>query len=548
MTRAELELLRPVARLDGDHARDDRRAARRARRAALGLARQGCPRAGWRRSRLAGELRIPFTSGILIGIGETRAGAARRAARAPDARRRARPPPGGDRPELPRQAGHADGGAPEPSLDEHLWTIAAARILLGPDVARAGAAEPRLRRLPAPARRGHRRLGRRLAGDDRPRQPRGAVARASSGCARRARSRGLELAPRLPVYPRYVADLDAWLDPAVAPAVRARRRRARARPRGRAGRPASPARVPFVVARDALPLDYRRRAGRGRARAALPRARATSASACSPRPTRCAARSAATRSRYVVTRNIQYTNVCYFRCGFCAFSKGKLAANLRGAAVPRARSTRSCAARARPGSAARPRSASRAASTRRSRATTTPTSSSAIQAGACRGCTCTPSRRSRSGRAPRRSASRSRTYLARLRDARARLAPRHRRGDPRRRGARAHLPGQGDDRAVARGARRGAPGRPALERDDHVRPRRGAASTGRATCSARASSSARTGGFTEFVPLPFVHMEAPIYLAGPARVAGRPSARRCSCTPSRGSRCTRGSRTSRRRG
>jgi FO synthase len=33
---------------------------------------------------------------------------------------------------------------------------------------------------------------------------------------------------------------------------------------------------------------------------------------------------------YVVTRNIQYTNVCYFRCGFCAFSKGKLAASLRG--------------------------------------------------------------------------------------------------------------------------------------------------------------------------------------------------------------------------
>ena len=32
-----------------------------------------------------------------------------------------------------------------------------------------------------------------------------------------------------------------------------------------------------------------------------------------------------------MTRNIQYTNVCYFRCGFCAFSKGKLAANLRGA-------------------------------------------------------------------------------------------------------------------------------------------------------------------------------------------------------------------------
>ena len=35
---------------------------------------------------------------------------------------------------------------------------------------------------------------------------------------------------------------------------------------------------------------------------------------------------------YVVTRNVQYTNVCYFRCGFCAFSKGKLAENLRGPA------------------------------------------------------------------------------------------------------------------------------------------------------------------------------------------------------------------------
>ena len=28
---------------------------------------------------------------------------------------------------------------------------------------------------------------------------------------------------------------------------------------------------------------------------------------------------------------------------------------------------------------------------------------------------------------------------------------------------------------------------------------------------------ARSGGFTEFVPLPFVHMEAPIYLKGKAR-------------------------------
>jgi FO synthase len=33
---------------------------------------------------------------------------------------------------------------------------------------------------------------------------------------------------------------------------------------------------------------------------------------------------------YVVTRNINYTNICSFRCQFCAFSKGKMSENLRG--------------------------------------------------------------------------------------------------------------------------------------------------------------------------------------------------------------------------
>ena len=50
---------------------------------------------------------------------------------------------------------------------------------------------------------------------------------------------------------------------------------------------------------------------------------------------------------------------------------------------------------------------------------------------------------------------------------------------------------------------------------------------GAPSASRCASCSARTGGFTEFVPLPFVHMEAPIYLQGPRAPAGRRSARRC---------------------
>ena len=34
---------------------------------------------------------------------------------------------------------------------------------------------------------------------------------------------------------------------------------------------------------------------------------------------------------YVINRNINYTNMCYFKCGFCAFSKGPKSLNLRGA-------------------------------------------------------------------------------------------------------------------------------------------------------------------------------------------------------------------------
>jgi len=33
---------------------------------------------------------------------------------------------------------------------------------------------------------------------------------------------------------------------------------------------------------------------------------------------------------FVVNRNINYTNLCYFKCGFCAFSKGPKSLNLRG--------------------------------------------------------------------------------------------------------------------------------------------------------------------------------------------------------------------------
>ncbi|TML64927.1 MAG: 7,8-didemethyl-8-hydroxy-5-deazariboflavin synthase subunit CofH, partial [Actinobacteria bacterium] len=157
---------------------------------------------------------------------------------------------------------------------------------------------------------------------------------------RATRAAGLELAPRLAVYPRYVAERDRWLDPAVAPAVL---RRADADGLARTERWAAGAGTPVPHLRN----------GNGRVRdtgvlAALAKVReeveldeddATALLGARGGAFRAVLRAADDLRRevcgdtvtYVVTRNVNYTNVCYFRCAFCAFSKGRLAANLRGA-------------------------------------------------------------------------------------------------------------------------------------------------------------------------------------------------------------------------
>jgi FO synthase len=219
---------------------------------------------------------------------------------------------------------------PDADRDDHLWSVAVARILLGSDI-----------HVQAPPN---------LAYDDfpllldagiddwggvspvtvdhvNPEAPWPEVERLREAC----RSRGLELAPRLALYPEHVFELDRWSDPAVAPAIR---RAADSLGLAREDRwaPGEPLEVPFIVRRDAVPLELvgdelgdeeisrllsTRGAERERVLAAADRLRRE---VCGDEVS------------YVVTRNIQYTNVCYFKCGFCAFSKGKLAANLRGPA------------------------------------------------------------------------------------------------------------------------------------------------------------------------------------------------------------------------
>lgn len=82
---------------------------------------------------LAGKLQIPFTTGILIGIGETRAERVDALAAIRDLHERY-----GHVQEVIVQSFRAKGripmrGQPEPGLDELLRTVAVARLLLGPD-------------------------------------------------------------------------------------------------------------------------------------------------------------------------------------------------------------------------------------------------------------------------------------------------------------------------------------------------------------------------------------------------------------------------------
>jgi FO synthase len=328
MTRAELEALRPVSASMGIML--ETTSERLGERGGPHWASPDkIPARRLETIRLAGELSIPFTSGILIGIGETReeridALLALKALGEEHGHVQEVIVQNFRAKEGTRMASH-----PQPSLDDHLWTIAVARILLGSSW-----------HVQAPPN---------LAFDDFPRlldagiDDWGGVSPVTidhvnpeapwpqiDRLAEATRSRGLELAPRLPLYPEYVADHARWVDPAVAQYV-LRASDAGGLARDDAWAPGEPGGVPLVVRRGALPLAL---TGAELGEDELTRllgARGEEAGRVFAAADRLRREMCGDEVTYVVTRNIQYTNVCYFRCGFCAFSKGRLAANLRGA-------------------------------------------------------------------------------------------------------------------------------------------------------------------------------------------------------------------------
>ena len=287
--------------------------------------------------RLAGEQRVPFTSGILIGIGETRLERIESILALRDLHLAH-----GHIQEVIIQNFRAKPGtrmvnAPEPDLDELLWTIAVARILLGAEM-----------NLQAPPNLTPGEYGRLI---DAGINDWGGVSPVTrdhvnpeapwphlEALRRETAAAGKILVARLPIYPAYYRAADRWVDAAVKP------RMLQAADSDGWGRddfwapglsvtpslPPSPdttasPRVRELVAKasDGIGLDEAEIVTLFRARGADFDLVCEAADALR-------ARVKGDTVTYAVNRNINYTNICGYKCRFCAFSKGKTHEELRG--------------------------------------------------------------------------------------------------------------------------------------------------------------------------------------------------------------------------
>jgi FO synthase len=294
----------------------------------------------------AGELAIPFTTGILVGIGDTRADqlASLRAIAAAHERH-------GHVQEvivqnfLPKPGTAMFRAAPCPA-DDLVWAIAAARLVLPPEV--HVQAPPNLSDDLAPLLE---------AGID----DWGGVSPVTADHVNPERAwptldllqaateaAGHTLAPRLTVYPTFALDPGRWLDEAMRfPVLDASDAEGLARDAVwcSGGEEAPPALldVPAPVLVPAAGAAAGGAVGEVLAGVALGQELGvpeivTLFGARGPEVRRVAEVADDLRRRiageavtFVHNRNINYTNVCTFKCRFCAFSKGPLSLNLRGA-------------------------------------------------------------------------------------------------------------------------------------------------------------------------------------------------------------------------
>jgi len=288
----------------------------------------------------AGRAKVPFTTGLLIGIGETREERIQALLAIRDSHRRHghiqeviiqnfRAKPG------TRMADHA-----EPSLDEHLWTIAAARLVLGPEMVIQ--APPNLHspdELAAVLRSGVNDWGgvSPVTPDHvNPEAPWPHLDLLDKATA----AAGRVLRERLAIGPAYARKPETWIEPALAKVVR-RSVDARGLPIVDGWHPGTSAPMPVelhggetvrsgpireIVAR-ALEGERLEEADIVR----LFEADGPDVALVADAADELRQRMAGDAVTYVVNRNINYTNICLYKCGFCAFSKGT-AKDLRGPA------------------------------------------------------------------------------------------------------------------------------------------------------------------------------------------------------------------------
>jgi FO synthase len=298
----------------------------------------------------AGELAIAFTTGILVGIGESRADRIEALeAIAASHRRHGHVQEVIVQNFLPK-AGTSMHAAPPCPPDEYLWTVAAARVVLPDDI-----------HLQAPPNLSDD-FGRLLdAGIDdwggvSPVTPDHVNPERAWPAVQRLRqvteARGRTLAPRLTAYPEVVQAPERWLDPALRPLVLDRSDAeglarddawysgAEVEPppvlSGR--RPPGPSALMAALA----PAETRGPVGDVLAAVmagheigeddivTLFAARGAEVEAVAEVADDLRRRAVGDVVTWVSNRNINYTNVCTFKCRFCAFSKGPLSLNLRG--------------------------------------------------------------------------------------------------------------------------------------------------------------------------------------------------------------------------
>ncbi len=278
----------------------------------------------------AGELAIPFTTGLLIGIGESRRERIEALLAIRDAHARH-----GHIQEIIIQNFRAKPGtrmarAPEPALEEHLWTVAMTRLLFGPQMSVQSPPNLQPQALAALVRAGVNDWGgvSPVTPDHvNPEAPWPQLLELES----QTRLAGRLLRERLAIAPRHARRPDRWVDAALRTSVL---QRADSFGRARMGNwfaGAGETAATLASRADSRPhagalerLLLRATRGEALEESELVRlfaAQGEEADALTEAADRLRQDVTGSAVTFVVNRNINYTNICLYHCGFCAFSK-----------------------------------------------------------------------------------------------------------------------------------------------------------------------------------------------------------------------------------